>query len=124
MADYSENLEIKKELINQALNKIKVFPGADIVYFLEKSGSGYNIISEHNNSGTNNYLEQITGILNSEPLMNNIGSTFYSNHFHTYTLLNETGLIIITKISDLGSLYLVIIAGEKEPVDLKPFKNM
>ena len=104
------------QFIDDIINKIKDLKGVDLVYFLDKTNQ---IIKEHKITGTNNYSEQIQSIIKSESLLENISRTFLdSKSFHTYTLLNENGLIIISRLATLENLYMIIIAGEKEPVDL------
>lgn len=104
------------QFIDDIINKIKDLKGVDLVYFLDKTNQ---IIKEHKITGTNNYSEQIQSIIKSESLLENISRTFLdSKSFHTYTLLNESGLIIISRLAILENLYMIIIAGEKEPVDL------
>ena len=42
----------------------------------------------------------------------------FSDEFHTYSFLNEAGLMIISKLNNQESVYMIIVAGENEPVDL------
>lgn len=106
---------MQDQLIDETINKFQDIQGINIIYFLDKT---FQLIKEQKITDTNNYLEQIISILKSEALSEKIASAFYSNSFHTLTLLNETGLIVISKVSIAEELYIVIIAGEKEPVDL------
>lgn len=103
-------------LFDEVIEKIKDIAGVDLIYFIDNN---YQIIKEHNNTGTDNYLHQISNILKSGPLFNKVSTTYYGDSFHTFTLLNETGLIVISKLTgEFENLYMVIIAGEKEPIDL------
>lgn len=118
MATWSEIGEEQGQLFDKVINNISQIPGVDIIYFLSNEEGNFEIIQEFNKSNTSNYLEQISSILKAEPNFNNIGTTFYTKSFHTYTFLNETGLIIISKVTNDSNLYMIIIAGENEPVDL------
>ena len=102
------------QFFNEIISKAQGIPGVDLIYFLD---SNLQIIKEHKNTETDNYIEPVSNVIKLESLPDKIGTVFYSTSFHTYTLLNESGLIIISKISNLG-LYIVIIAGENEPADL------
>lgn len=105
-------------MLDEIINNIKSLHGVDLIYFIKNEDENYKIIQEFNKTSKNNYYEQIVNILKSEPIFNNISAKLYSKSFHTYTMLNEAGLIIISKINQPDSLYMVIIAGESEPVDL------
>lgn len=100
--------------MDEIISKVQSVSGVDVIYFLDKD---YNIVKEKKLAETQNYKDEVVNILKSESKFNSIGSTFLSNSFHTYTLLNEQGLIIITQV-DYLNLSLIIIAGENEPVDL------
>ena len=106
---------MQDQLIDETINKFQTIQGIDIIYFLDKD---FQLVKEQKNTDTSNYLEQIILILKSQALSEKIASTFYSNSFHTFTLLNEAGLIVISRINLSEELYMIIIAGEKEPVDL------
>ena len=101
--------------ISEAVSKIKNLPGIDLVYFLSRD---LQIVQEHKNTNSNNYLEQILVVLKSQSFLNELGTAFPQKSFHTYTLLNETGLIVILKLGGTENLYMVVIAGENQPVDL------
>ena len=101
-------------MIDEVIAKVKDIAGTDIVYFLQDG----QILKEHINTSSTNYLKQIQDMLKSEPLFKSIGLNLFSDEFHTYSLLNETGLIIISKLSAIENLYMIIVAGENEPVDL------
>lgn len=104
------------QFIEDVIAKIKSLKGVDLIYFLDKNNQ---IIKEHKITAPNNYSEQITKILKSESLLETIGRTFLdSKSFQTYTLLNENGLIIISRLAILENPYMIIIAGEEESVDL------
>ncbi|MBI2995530.1 MAG: hypothetical protein HYY52_02340 [Candidatus Melainabacteria bacterium] len=71
-------------------------------------------------TNSKNYFDQIKNVLKSKPLMDEIGELVYTKTFHTLTFLNESGLIVISKLNngtDLN-LYMIIVAGENNPVDL------
>ena len=104
--------ELQDKIINEAISKVEILAGIDLVYFLDNN---HQILKEKNNTNVHNYLQQILSIINnSKPLATD------SKPFHTYTFLNENGLIILTKIttSENESLYMITIGGEHEPVDL------
>ena len=107
--------ERQSQLIDEAIAKIEILTGVDIIYFLDANNQ---IIKEKNNTGSKNYLEQVLNLINQESTSDKIGTIFYSKPFHTYTLLNETGLIVISKITSTINLYMIVTAGENEPVDL------
>ena len=102
------------QFFDEVYSKIQNIGGVDLIYFLNDS----KIVREYKKTDANNHLEEILNIIKSEPELDNISKTFYSNSFHTFTLLNEAGLMIILKMGKSEKLYLVVIAGEKEPVDL------
>lgn len=99
--------------LDDVISKVEKLSGVDLVYFLDEN---LQIVKEKNLTGINNNLEQVVNIIKLESVSNQIGKNLYSKPFHTYTLLNEEGLIVISKISD--SLYMIIIGGLNEPVDL------
>jgi hypothetical protein len=76
------------------------------------------VVKESRFTSANDYLDQILDIVNSEELLDNIATGKDLGSFHTYTLLNESGLIVISKITKPVNLYMIIVAGENEPVDL------
>lgn len=86
--------------------------GVDLVYFLDSS---YQIVKKSNNDGRANYLDQVLNIINSA---GNFNASRRNKELKTYTLLNEDGLILISKVDVLGGLYMVVIGGENDPVDL------
>lgn len=104
---------------DEIISNITKISGVDCIYFLSND---YEVIKEKNVKGTSNYSEQILNIVRPKSFFEKISSDFYSKPFHTYTLLNENGLVVISRFflnSDSeDNLYLVIIAGENEPVDL------
>ena len=109
---------INEELNNffeEVISKLQTVPGIDLIYFL---GNSYQIFKEHKINNTDNYFQQILNIVKSEPFTDKTGTSIYKMPFHTYTLLNEKGLMVILKLIGAEDLYMIIIAGEKEPVDL------
>ncbi len=100
---------------DQSISKLLKITGIDVIYLLDNN---YQIFKEHKINNTEIYLQQILNIVNSETLINKTGDTVYKSPFHTYTLLNEKGLIIISKLTGSENFHLIIIAGEKDPVDL------
>jgi hypothetical protein len=103
----------QNQLIGEAVSKLEKLAGVNYIYFLSRD---LQTINEKKITGNNNYLDQVKNILGSEELFKKVQSAFYEKEFHTFTLLNESGLIIISKLGEY--LYLVVIAGENEPVDL------
>lgn len=101
--------------LDKIISDVVKLPGIDTTYILD---SNYSIIKEKNISNAGNYLEQVLNIIKQEPVSNKIGSDVYSSNFHTYTLLNEAGLIVISKINTKENLYMVVIGGQAKPVDL------
>lgn len=101
---------MQTQLFDEAIVKLKNIEGVDLIYFLNEN---YEIVKEHRITESNDYLEQVLNIIKSN--FNSLATPLNSNQFHTYTLLNEAGLVIISKIENL---YMVIIAGENDPVDL------
>ena len=104
-----------EQLFSEAISQIRDIPGVDRVYFINEAKE---IIKEHSNNQTDNYLEQVRNILNSESLLKPVSNKLYEDEFHTYSFLNEEGLIVISRLSNSENLYMVVIAGENEPVDL------
>lgn len=101
-------------MIDEIIAKVKDVAGVDVVYFLQNN----QIIKEHNNASNENYLTQVQEMLKSESFLKPIGSNLFSDEFHTCSLLNETGLMIISKFNSNEGLYMIIVAGENNPVDL------
>ena len=101
-------------MIDEVIAKVKNVAGVDVIYFLKDS----QIIKEHNNTTNENYLEQVQNLIKSESLLKSIGSNLLSDEFHTYSLLNEAGLMIVSKLNNQENLYMIIVAGENAPVDL------
>lgn len=101
-------------MIDEIIAKIKDIAGVNVIYFLKDN----QIIKEHSNTADKNYLEQVQTILKSDSLLQSISSILFSGEFHTYSLLNEEGLMVISKLNNTESLYMIIVAGENEPVDL------
>lgn len=95
--------------------KIQKVPGVDCIYFLNNN---YDMIKELNTKKTDNHLDQVKNIIKAESLFSNIEKGLYQTPFHTYTLLNESGLIAISKLCLAETYYMVTIAGENEQVDL------
>lgn len=104
-----------ENFLNEMVKKIKALKGIDLVYFLNGNSK---IIKESRFTSANDYLDQILEIVNSEELLDSIASGKGLGSFHTYTLLNESGLIVISKITNPINVYMIIVAGEHEPVDL------
>ena len=100
-------VENQDQFFNEAIAKIKNISGIDVIYFLKDN----QILKEHRNTSSENYFDQVQNILKSN-------STLFSDEFHTCSLLNEAGLIIIFRLDSLESLYMIIVAGENNPVDL------
>ncbi len=97
--------ESKNEtFFNDFITKIENISGIDYACLLYNS---YQIVKEEKINDVQDYLSCIVNIIKEG---NN-------SNFHTYTLLNESGLIILTKLSS-EPFYLVIIAGENTSVDL------
>ena len=108
--------EIQKSFFEGVIDKIKTITGIDCVFFLDIN---YQNIKEQKITDSGIYCQQIQNLFKSEALFDKIANNFYSKPFHTYTMLNENGLIVITKMNNTKeSFYMVITAGEKEPVDL------
>lgn len=99
--------------LDDVITKVEKLHGVDLVYFLDEN---FQIIKEKNLTGIHNNLEQIVNIIKLESVTNLVGKNLYTKPFHTYTMLNEEGLIVISKIQD--TTYMVIIGGLNEPVDL------
>lgn len=108
--------ELEDQFFNEVIAKVTKVAGVDIVYFLRNS----QVIKEHNNAQSENYLAEVQNILKSDSISSELSSTLFSDEFHTYSFLNESGLMVISKLSIQGqeNLYMVIVAGENEPVDL------
>jgi len=100
------------QFIDEVTASVGGIEGVDLVYFLDNN---FQILKESNQNGRNNYLEQVLNIINAGE---NLKSSNDGKPFHTYTLLNEDGLLVISKINVLDGLYIVIIGGENEPVNL------
>lgn len=112
----SESIEEGLEnFLNEMVKKVKALSGIDLVYFLNGNSK---VVKESRFTSANNYLDQILDIVNSEELLDNIATGKDLGSFHTYTLLNESGLIVVSKITNPRNLYMIIVAGENEPVDL------
>lgn len=95
--------------------KVQKVSGVDYIYFLNED---YNIIKEQKIKNSSNYLQHVQNIIKEQPLFSNIENNIYSSPFHTFTFLNESGLLVISKFFLPQTYYMVIIAGENEPVDL------
>lgn len=106
-------IENQEQFFNEAILRIKDVTGVDTVYFL----SSDEILKEHHNSSVGNYIDEVKNIIKSNPAFNT-DSNLSSEEFHTCSFLNESGLIIISKLVSAKVLYMVIIAGENDPVDL------
>ena len=107
--------ETQNQVFEKVIDTIKNIAGVDLIYFLDNN---YQIIKEHSNTGIDNYLKEISNILKSEPVFNKVSTTYYGDSFHTFTLLNETGLIVVSKLHSTENFHMIVIAGEKEPIDL------
>lgn len=105
-------IDIPDVFFSKAINTIKNIVGVNLVYFLDNN---LQVVSSQQNSTHTNYLEQITNIVKSESLLGNSSKT---KPFYTYAFLNEYGVILVSKMDSNGEIYMVIIAGENEPVDL------
>ena len=107
-----EGSENKIDPIKRMFIPFDHIAGIDTVYCLDEN---LQLLKEKNISSSNKYLEQVLNVLKSSK---NIDAKFYSKPFHTCTLLNENGLILISKVNVNNGVYLVVIGGENEPVDL------
>ena len=103
-----------EQIFNEITSKVSKVAGIDYIYFLNKD---YSLIKAQKIKGTDKHIDQILNIIKLESLFEKIATNFYSKPFHTYTLLNENGLMVISKLPGLD-LYMIVIAGENEPVDL------
>lgn len=109
-----ENFQEKQnEFFDALLSKIDIIQGVDLICFLNKD---FQVIREKNKSLIDLNVDNISNIIKSG-IFNPENSTF-SSPFKTCTLLNDNGLIIISKVSDKYDLYMVVFGGEKEPVDI------
>ena len=108
------NEQYQNKIVDEVISKTQNIIGVSIVYFLDNN---FQIIKEFKKVDTKNYLNQVTQIIQSDLNLNALAIAFNLKPFHTYTFLNENGLILISTLQS-KNLYLVIIAGEKEPTDL------
>lgn len=99
-------------LLDKITNLLEKVEGIDLVYFLDSS---FQIIKKSSNNGKATYFDQVLNIISAA---GNFYTTDGSKPSQMYTLLNEEGLIVISKLDILGGLYMVVIGGENEPVDL------
>ncbi len=104
-------IDNQEQFFNEVILKIKNVVGVDVIYFLKNNV----ILNKHHNFPCDTYLEQVQNILKSDP---SLGTNLFSDEFHTYSFLNEAGLMVISKLSNVEGLYMIIVAGENEPVDL------
>ena len=104
-----ENEEDRFLTMDNVLSLFCGIGGVDLAYLLDNN---YNLLRQKQKSGKNNYLGEIQNIIKSTL---NIDGLLYQKPFHTYTLLNENGLIVISK---LNNMFLVVVGGENDPVDL------
>ena len=100
---------------DEIISKVRGVSGVDLIYFIDSNNQ---MIEEYKISPVENHFEQVLNIIKLEPLSDKLSSFFYSLPFHTCTLLNEAGVIVISKITNPENSYLIVIAGEKEPVNL------
>lgn len=107
--------DINQHFVNDVISKVKDIPGIDVVYFLNENKE---LIKEHKNNEGGNYLKEVKNLCDAEGVLNSVSSEVFKSEFHTRYFLNEDGLIIISKIGNKNNIYLVMIAGENEPVDL------
>lgn len=110
MTEMSQN-----QLISEITSRLEKITGVNYIYFLNEQEK---IVNEKKISGASNYIDQVKDIINSEDLFKETGKAFYEKEFHTCTLLNESGLIIVSKLAEKEYQYMIVIAGENEPVDL------
>lgn len=99
----------KVDKVQEAISQIEKISGIDLIYFLNKE---FEIIKEKHITSKNNYLEQVKAIIKSTC---ELSIPFYNKSFFTYTFLNEEGLILVSTVEQN---YLIVIGGEREPVDL------
>lgn len=109
------NPEEQNQFFVRTFGKIKKIAGIDHIYALNKERT---LIKEEKISGNDNHLSEIANILKSESAIEKLATTSYSKTFHMYTFLNENGLTVILKLKSSDTFYIVVIAGENEPVDL------
>ena len=109
------NLEDLNTFINEVISSIKNVTGVDLVYFLDKNQQ---IIKEQRKFDVSNYHKEVLKLIESAASIEKANKSFYRQPFHTFTFLNEDGLLIIIKLDILENLYMVVIAGENESVDL------
>ncbi len=109
------NSESLNTYISETTSTIQKITGIDLIYFLDIN---FQIIKEHKLKEVTNCIQEIKNIVKSAMELKETNTPLYKKPFHTMTLLNENGLFIIVKLGDTEGLYLVIIAGESEPVDL------
>ena len=107
-----ESSENKIDPISKMFIPFDDIAGIDTVYCLNDD---LQLLKEKNISSSNKYLEQVLNVLKSSK---SIDARFYSKPFHTHTLLNENGLILISRVNINNGVYLVVVGGENEPVDL------
>lgn len=105
----------QNQFLDEAVSRLLNIEGIDYICFVDKN---CNVIREQQINNTNNYLQEVLNIIKLESLFDKLSTNFYANPFHTCTLLNENGLIIISKLHNHKDLYTIIIAGENKPVDL------
>ncbi len=109
------NPEEQNQFFVKTFGKIRKIAGINCVYLLNKE---LTLTKEEKISGNDNHLNEITNILKSESTVEKLAAGSYSKPFHTYTFLNENGLTVILKLKSSDTFYMIVIAGENEPVDL------
>ena len=106
---------MKESFFNELISKTKGLSGLDLIYLIDDS---FQVTNIHKINDTSDYLNNITNLIKKQNSLEGVSKSLFSDDFHTYTLLNESGLILVSKLSSDENCYLVIIAGENNPVDL------
>jgi hypothetical protein len=106
---------MKESFFNELISKTKELSGLDVIYLIDDS---FQVTNVHKVNDTSDYLNNIINLIKKQDSLEEVSKPLFSDNFHTYTLLNESGLILITRLSSDENCYLVVIAGENNPVDL------
>ena len=107
--------DLTLQLLDEIVDKVKNIVGVDSVCFIKDNNE---IIKEHKIRPVKDYLKAVFNLIKSKSESNNENN--YLEKFHTQTFLNESGLIIISHLDNQNkdNLYLVVVAGENQAVDL------
>ncbi len=107
--------EEQNQIISEIINKTQKISGIDVVYFIDNN---FEIIKEEKKTNCSNYLPEVKNIVKSNLAnIESIAQDFSLKSFHTYTFLNENGLILVSHLHP-KNLHMIIVAGENEPADL------